>query len=144
MIEKQHAQMLATLACASRPARAPRWDPAGVMAALASVRHLPLTEVAIATFRAASDASLNTPGAIGNTTTSCWRSPGIEASGTTREPYEPSTTCGICGRTRYQCQANPHGDHDFESQHDAIRNRVPHPAAPVEEDPMLAYLGGDQ
>lgn len=142
MIDKQHAQMLAALACAARPRGATKWDPAGVMAALAHVRHLPLPEVAIATFRAAADATFHTPGGIGNTTTSCWRSPGIEATGASRTPYDPMTTCGICGKARADCERNPHGEHAFESQADAVRNRTGR-AAPLAEDPMLAYLDHD-
>lgn len=140
MIEKPQAQMLATLACAARPARAPRWDAPGVMAALATVRHLPLAEVAIATFRAAADATLATPGAIGNTTTSCWRTPGLEAASAHREPYDAHTTCGICGRTRHDCERNPHGGHAFESQADAERNRRSTEPAPADDDPLFVYL----
>lgn len=141
MIEKQHAQMLAALACAARPARAPRWDAPGVMAAIAHVRHLPLHEVAIATFRAAADASLTTPGAIGNTTTSCWRAPGIEAAATSREPYDQSSTCGICGKTRERCEANPHGGHAFESQAETLRNRRgTEQPQPADDDPLFTYL----
>lgn len=140
MIDKQHAQMLAALACAARPRGASKWDPAGVVAAISHVRHLPLAEVGIATLRAASDPTLKTPGAIGNTTTSCWRS---EPSTTLARPaYDPFTTCGICGRSRHDCERNPYGDHDFESQTDAIRNRVPNPptSAPLDADPMFAYF----
>lgn len=140
MIDKQHAQMLATLACAARPRGAPKWDPAGVVAALANVRHLTLAEVAHAVFNAAANKELRTPGAIGNTGSEVWRT---EPSTTlAREPYDAFTTCGICGRARHDCERNPHGDHDFESQHDAIRNRAPHPptTAAVEDDPMFAYF----
>lgn len=132
--------MLASLACAARPRGAKRWDPAGVVAAIAHVRHMPLAEVAVATFRAAEDATFETPGGIGNTTTSCWRSDPTTARTTlARDPYDPHTTCGICGKTRQDCERNPYGEHGFESQADTVRNRTGR-AAPIADDPMLAYL----
>lgn len=144
MIEKQHAQMLATLACAARPRGAPRWDPAGVVVAISNVRHLTLAEVAHAVFNAAANKELRTPGAIGNPSSEVWRAePSLTLS---RPAYDPLTTCGICGKARHDCERNPYGDHAFESQAEAIRNRAPHPPAPkaplapVEDDPMFAYF----
>lgn len=140
MIDKHQAQMLATLAVAARPRGAAKWDPAGVVAAISTVRHLSLAEVAHAVFNAAANKELRTPGAIGNTDSEVWRA---EPSSTLSRPaYDPFTTCGICGRSRHDCERNPHGDHAFESQTDAIRNRAPHPptSAPIDADPMFAFF----
>ena len=141
MIDKSQAQMLATLACAARPRGARRWDPAGVVAAIAKVRHLPLDEVTAATMRAAGDASLETPGAIGNTTTSCWRSD-PSSSTSSPEPYDPNGMCQICGKTRFHCERNPYADHTFETRDVLLRNRsTSQPSLKAaDEDPLLTYL----
>jgi len=144
MIEKDQAQMLATLACAARPRGARRWDPAGVVAAIAKVRHLPLEEVTAATMRAAGDRTLDTPGAIGNTTTSCWRTqPGeTTSSATSSEPYDPNGMCQICGKTRFHCERNPHADHAYETRDEMLHQRsTTQPSLKTaDEDPLLTYL----
>lgn len=138
MIEKQHAQMLASLACAARPRGAPKWDPAGVVAAIANVRHLSLAEVTHAVMNAAANKDLHTPGAIGNTASEVWRAgPALTLA---RPVFDPMTTCGICGKARADCERNPHAEHAFESQADTVRNRTGRTAAPLADDPMLAYL----
>jgi hypothetical protein len=142
MIDKHQAQMLAALACAARPRGAPRWDPAGVVAAIGHVKHLALGEVAIATMRAAGNANLHTPGAIANTASEVWRD-GPAATLARPDPYDPHSTCGICGKARHDCERNPHAGHDFESQADTVRNRSTRHATlpqPADEDPLFAYL----
>ena len=66
-IDKPTAEALAVVAIACRPAGAPRWDPAGILAALRRVHHLETGAVAETVIRAACDPSLQTPAAIGNT-----------------------------------------------------------------------------
>lgn len=144
MIDKRHAQMLAELACAARPRGAAKWDAAGVVAAISNVRHLTLAEVAHAVFNAAANKELRTPGAIGNTGSEVWRADPTPPLA--REPYDEHTTCGICGKSRFNCERNPYGDHAFESQAEAKAKRVsrtPAPA-PVEDDPMFAYFDREE
>lgn len=44
-----------------------------------------------------------------------WRAAGVEGTVTARQPFDPRSTCGICGKTEQQCRANPHGEHEFQS-----------------------------
>lgn len=71
-VTREQAQMLATLAVAARPTGAPRWDPAGVFAAIGKIKQLALADVAMAVMRAAADRTLETPGAIANLRSSAW------------------------------------------------------------------------
>lgn len=112
-VTQPQAERLTALAVDIRPHGARRWDPAGVMAAIAKVRHLALADVALAVIRAADDRDLDTPGAIGNTQTSCWRERATHRP-TDRPAMTPHSTCGICGQHRTRCEANPHAEHDFE------------------------------
>lgn len=106
-VTKPQAEAIANLAAAARPTGARQWDIAGVLAALAKVKHLDLGEVTMAAMRAAADATLHTPAAIGNTTTACWRERIIEP-GRARPPKreEACLTCNywltacICGERR--------------------------------------------
>lgn len=118
-VTREQAQMLATLACQSRPHHAPKWDPPGVMAALAKVAHLHLADVALATFRAADDKTLNTPAPIGIPSSSCWRERGIDRP-VARTPYTPEEFCGTCGRARGYCV-----DHEFRDVIATKRAAVP-------------------
>ena len=165
MISKDQAQILATLACEARPRGAKRWDPAGVVAAIAKVRHLPLGEVTAATMKAAADRTFETPGAISNTTTSCWRPDPTPVNPPTDAP-DPSRTCTVCHRSRYECErrAATNG-HTFLAEADHVRSdpetvrarvaeikkmvhgfgRLPDDVAnmPIpepDEDPLLTYL----
>lgn len=159
MIEKHQAQMLASLACAARPHGAPRWDEAGVMAAIAQVRHLDLAEVNRAVMTAARNRALTTPGAIGNTSSEVWRAASSPTRSTTSssssssssgsERPDPNGTCQICGKARYHCERNPHADHRFETRDEMRRQRSSSPpslkGSPEElvealEDPLLTYL----
>jgi len=75
-----------------------------------------------------------------------WRATATEGTpAPTRDPYDENKTCGICGKSRHQCDRNPYGEHAFESQAETIRNRSTRrddlPQA-AEEDPMLTYLEG--
>lgn len=143
MIEKHQAQMLASLACAARPHGAPRWDEAGVMAAIRQVRHLDLAEVNQAVMTAARNRALTTPGAIGNTDSEVWRTAASSPSSTTSsEPYDANGMCQICGKTRFHCERNPHADHTFETRDEMLRQRsTTKPSLKAaDEDPLLTYL----
>lgn len=123
-VTEDQGKQLALMACAARPTGAPRWDPAGVYAAIGRVRHLALTDVMRAVANAADDRDLVTPGAIGNPTTSCWRStPGAPAS-VEPEPWDPRDRCAECSRPRHACDAIPEqvSGHRFRSVLDHTRD----------------------
>ena len=50
-VTKAQAASLAELAAACRPHGAPRWDAAGIVAAIGKVKHLSLADVALAVFQ---------------------------------------------------------------------------------------------
>ena len=116
--------MLAALACAARPHGARRWDPPGVMAALANVRHLDLAEVTKATMNAAANGALATPGAIGNPSSEVWRTY-ANPTATTSGGFDRGDTCGVCGKSRHDCERNPHGEHEFEPLDSTYANARP-------------------
>ena len=124
MIEKHHADALAALAVACRPYGAPQWDPVGVTAAIAKVKHLGLADVAMAVIRAASDRDAKTPGVITATNSLHWREKLTEPS-TKREPYDPQHTCGVCGFAEADCRARWEGDHEFESVRQSAKRAIP-------------------
>lgn len=116
MMTKDQATMLATLAVACRPIGAKRWDAPGVIAALAKVNTLHLADVIHATIRAASDATLDTPAAIGNTASPSWRayldSRTLTTSG---RQVRADERCNDCGKPETH-PLHP-GDHPFEHVH---------------------------
>ena len=67
------ADRLVMLAIDLRPHGAPRWDAAGIRAAIRHVQHLSLAEVSMAVIRGASDRTLETPAPIGNSKSPCWQ-----------------------------------------------------------------------
>lgn len=113
-VTKPQAEMLTALAVAARPHGARRWDPPGVMAALAKVRHLDLAEVLMAVGRAARDRTLDTPAAIGNPAAPCWVERPVERW--QPEKVERSNRCGVCSQRREVCERTPRwadDDHTF-------------------------------
>lgn len=152
-ITKQQAQTLVTLAVDLRPRGAPKWDPAGIYAAIGHVRHLDHGEITRAVIAAASNPELKTPGAIANTDSEVWR-----VAQAPTPPPSPSGSgvrgngCYICGKSRYDCERNPHADHAFETADQAEANAVPCPPEikariralighrPVEQPARLGYL----
>lgn len=116
MIDKSQAQMLAAIAVACRPNGAPRWDEAGVVAALAKVRHLSLPDVALAVIRAADSRDTRTPGVIANLASPCWKERDVMQRPPTvvRKAHE---FCGICG--------DPLEAHRRHQDHEPEPNRKP-------------------
>lgn len=112
-VTKEQADMLAVLACASRPHGAPRWDAAGVAAAIGKVKHLHLADVALAVFRAADARDVQTPGVIANTASPCWKERGTRPA--EHDPFDRNTFCGICGESRDRCVRKWAADHTFEA-----------------------------
>lgn len=122
-VTDDQAKQLAVMACAARPHGAPRWDPAGVYAAIRKVQNLALTDVMRAVANAADDRELVTPGAIGNPSAPCWR---------TRSPdhtrvYVPDTwddptdRCAECSKPRSVCESIKSSGHTFRSIRDHDR-----------------------
>jgi hypothetical protein len=117
-VTRDQAQILATLAVACRPYRAPTWDHTGVVAAIAGVKHLSLAEVVLAVIRAAADRDAQTPGVIPKLTGSHWQErlkPGLY------EPriWDPNATCTVCSLAEALCRAQPRvadDDHTFVSR----------------------------
>ncbi len=110
----QDIRALTFLAARCRPRGAPRWDDHGIAAAIAKVRHLHLSDVALSVIRAADDADAKTPGVIANTSAPNWR----ERASTRpvpREPYDRQTFCGTCSQPEDRCRAHPDPEHEFES-----------------------------
>lgn len=93
-VTRDQAQMLASLAVDCRPYRAPTWDHAGVMAAIAEIRHMSLPEVILRVIRAAADRDAVTPGVIpknGPHANEVIKAPKWEP-----EILPPAERCGIC------------------------------------------------
>jgi len=97
-ISKDHAQMIATLAAASRPNGARRWDHAGIMAALKQVADRSLPEVIMATIRAAADRDAETPGVIPGPGSHWAESASVRSFVPNSAP--PGTRCTVCGQSR--------------------------------------------
>lgn len=111
-VTKDQAQMLATLAVACRPYRAPTWDHAGVMDMISRVKDRSLPEVCLAVIRAAADREAITPGVIPSNGTH-WQEQLKPAK------WQPDTSpmCRTCGKTRPGCEGTPRfqdDDHEFE------------------------------
>lgn len=105
--------------------------------------HRPRRDVLVALAWVASEPASHTPYRVLENGP-WWRATATEGAAPSREPFDARTTCGICGKTRLNCERNPYGDHAFESQAETIANRAPHPPAdapaPIEEDPLMTYL----
>ena len=113
MVTKDQAAMLAALACACRPTGSKRWDEPGIVAALAKVSNLQLADVIHATVQAAEDASLETPAAIGNTSSPVWVHYMANRTVRTDTRNVPARErCNDCGKAEHHpIHAN---DHPFE------------------------------
>lgn len=118
-VNQQQAQMLAALAVACRPHRAPTWDEAGVVANIAKVRDRDLATVTLAVIRAASDKDARSPGVIPTR--------GPHWSERLAEPkWEPTVIpradrCSVCSLERSTCETRYSDDHDFISAADAVK-----------------------
>ena len=128
-VTKDQAAQLASLAAAIRPHGARRWDHTGIVAQIAKVQHLHLADVALAVIRAADDRDLETPGAIGNPAAPCWKERKTDRPQPV-EPFNPTSTCGICGRTETHCRRNQHSGHTFINAVDDTRQARRHQETP--------------
>lgn len=120
-VSPDQARMLTALALDCRPTGAPRWDAAGVMAAIKRVAHLALADVTHAVIRAAEDRDARTPAVITATNSLHWQD---------RNPDRPALIeratavehCHICGKTFLRHTAT---DHEFESLGQFLARRQP-------------------
>jgi hypothetical protein len=87
---------LVHLAVRCRPSGASRWDEAGIFAAIAKVRHMHLSDVALAVIRAADDDKAKTPGVIANTQAPNW----AERNTSRPQPLEPWDANEFCEHTQ--------------------------------------------
>lgn len=121
-VTKPQAQMLATLACDSRPIGARQWQPDDVMAEIEKVRGRSLPAVICGVIRCAMDRGAERP--------SCISSPGSHWSDTRIEQaFVPQTMtagerCSICSMTEAACRIrHSTDDHEFESAAMAARRK---------------------
>jgi len=117
----QDIRALVHLAAACRPSGAPRWDEAGIFAAIAKVRTMQLADVALSVIRAADDANAKTPGVIANTSAPNWQERSAPRPRPI-EPYDRRVHCDVCSKAAHQ--HNDLSGHEFESRHDADRRRA--------------------
>lgn len=102
-VTREQAAQLASLAAAMRPHGARRWDEPGIVAAIAKVAHLALSDVAMAVTRAASDRTADNPGVISATTSIHWREKAAERAHQTPPrrdeecPHHPGQRVANCG-----------------------------------------------
>lgn len=129
-VTRDQADVLAALAVAIRAEnRHGRWDKPGIVAAIGRVKSRSLADVVLAVARAADMPDLDTPGAIGNPTASCWVERKVDRM--PLEPYDPTTACDTCSQPEHR--HGPTSGHDFVSAHDATRARsheTPKPPLP--------------
>jgi hypothetical protein len=113
-VTKDQAQMLATLAAASRPHGARRWDTAGTMAAIAKVADRNLGDVIMATIRAAADRDCESPGVIPSSGPH-WREQ-LKPQPFTPRILTAGERCSICSMSETSCRLRHSvDDHEFES-----------------------------
>lgn len=136
-IDKRHLEELADLAIEIRPHGAPRWDKAGVVAALLRVQHIRLSEVTRVVIAAAEDRSLQTPAAIGNVEAPVWRVTNPAALPAAVRTH-PGRLCSVCSLPESRCRAQWSDDHEYLSN-DALRKEVEQ-QDPYERDSRLAEL----
>lgn len=122
-LNDQDIRALTYLAGRCRPTGAPRWDDAGIAAAIAKVRHLHLADVALSVIRAADDAKAQTPGVIANTSAPNWQERGTRP--VAHEPFDPRTACDVCSLPAHRHTNN--SGHEFVSVADATRARTIRP-----------------
>lgn len=122
-ITKDQAQILATLACASRPNGATRWDSAGVLAAIKRVSDRSLPEVIMAVIRAASDRDVETPGVI-PTPGDHWREQ-LKPQPFTPQVMSPNDRCSVCSLSEPACRIRWAADHDFQPAAIAVKTAAP-------------------
>ena len=123
-VTDQDIRALTYLAARCRPSHAPRWDEAGIAAAIAKVRHMHLADVAMSVIRAADDGAAKTPGVIANTQAPNWSERKTDRA-QPAEPYDPAVACDVCSQPEHRHA--PTSGHEFVSALDAARRRETHP-----------------
>lgn len=127
-VTRDQADVLAALAVAIRAeSRYDRWDKPGIVASIGHVKERSLADVMLAVARAADMPDLDTPGAIGNPTTSCWDERKTDRQ--RLEPYDPAISCDTCSQPEHR--HTPTSGHEFISVLDANRRRDNAPKPPL-------------
>lgn len=122
-VTRPQAQMLATLAAACRPNGARRWDQAGTMAAIERLYDRDLSEVIMATIRAARDRDVETPGVL-PTAGPHWREQLAPAS-FVPNVIDLAERCSVCSMSEASCRIRHKvDDHEFESAAMAAKRRA--------------------
>ena len=121
-VTKDQAQMLASLACDSRPTGARRWNPDDVMAEIAKLHDRSLPAVICAVIRAAMDRGAERP-AIICSSGSHWSDTAV-AQAFVPNHVDRSERCSICARSEPHCRMRWGADHEFVSVVDAARKRT--------------------
>lgn len=116
-ITKDQAQMLAALAVACRPYRAPTWDEPGVIAQIAKIHTWQLSEVALRVIVAAADPEAKTPAVI---VSPAMRVPELKPLKWEPDSADPHERCSTCDRRENECRTYPRfpdDDHVFVPRH---------------------------
>jgi hypothetical protein len=120
-VTKDQAQMLATLACATRPMGARQWKPDAVMAEIEKLRDRTLGSVICAVTRAAMDRNAQRPEVI-SSAGSHWSDTQTVVPQT--EPVARGDRCSICSLPKNACELRWRHDHEFDSLIDAARRKA--------------------
>lgn len=135
-VSKEQAQMLAALAVACRPYRAPTWDHAGVVANIAKVKDRSLSEVILAVIRAAADRECQSPGVIPSAGTH-WQEQ-LKPEKWQPDSTDPHLRCSTCDEREPICRTRWAGDHDYEPRHVKHQLDVTRTVAAIKETLMSA------
>lgn len=119
-VTKDQAQMLATLACATRPTGSRQWKPDAVMAEIEKIRDRSLGGVICAVIRAAMDRNAQRPEVI-SSAGSHWSDTQVVAP--VAEPVAPENCCSICYLPYNACRLRGRHNHEFDSLVDAKRRK---------------------
>jgi hypothetical protein len=112
-VTKDQAQMIATLACASRPTGARQWKHDEVMAEIAKISGRSLPAVICAVTRAAMDRGAQRPAVI-SSAGSHWGDTML-ATDWVPNAVPRESRCSICSLSEPACRIRWAADHDFKS-----------------------------
>ena len=121
-VTKDQAQMLATLACDSRPTGARRWNPDDVMAEIAKLHDRSLPAVICAVIRAAMDRGAERPAVICSSG-SHWSDTAV-AQAFVPNHVDRAGRCSICSCSEPHCRMRWGADHEFVSVATAAKKRL--------------------
>ncbi len=120
----EEISVLAGIIAKLRPHGAPRWQAPGIRAAFVKTAHLDAANVLMAAIRLSQDRSAETPGQIATTSAECWREKPSDWK-PPAAPFDPHSTCDVCGKDEATCRRNPFAEHGFVPVAIAPKNRIP-------------------